>query len=122
MKIKKQILFLVKINTLYFKLNQLEQNAIDKVVSGKKKGLIIISFGSQLKTTPIPDSIFNMILHMIMAEKNYEFIWNLGGSNLEKAKLHTKIANMHVDEWINQKELLGNFIKHLSLKLEKFLT
>lgn len=48
---------------------------------------------------------------MIKAHQEYEFIWVLPiGTNSHKARIAaSKIKNMHIENWINQKELLSNF-------------
>uniref|UniRef100_A0A1I7TWZ9 UDP-glucuronosyltransferase n=1 Tax=Caenorhabditis tropicalis TaxID=1561998 RepID=A0A1I7TWZ9_9PELO len=76
----------------------------NKVLNRKKYNLMI-SFGSMIHSSQMPQNVKNSILKMIKSEPNVTFIWKYESNDTSFAE---GIENIYFSKWIPQPILLGD--------------
>ena len=75
---------------------------IAKIASSAKNGLIVVSFGSVLKT--LPQVLLDQLLAAFRDIKDVTIVWKYNGPDLGE----TLPSNIHVLPWLPQNDLLGH--------------
>ncbi|KAE9547142.1 hypothetical protein FO519_009647, partial [Halicephalobus sp. NKZ332] len=90
----------------------------EKILSSSKRGTIVFSFGSLVKTSSIPDPVKRNFVKAFSSFKDYNFIWKIDEE--EDHELFKNSTNIYPIKWIQQMELLNDnrvklFISHCGL-------
>ncbi|KAE9546957.1 hypothetical protein FO519_009831, partial [Halicephalobus sp. NKZ332] len=90
----------------------------ERILSLSKKGTIVFSLGSIVKTSSVPDSVKKNFVNAFSSFKDYNFIWKVDEE--EDHELFKNSTNVYPIKWIQQIELLSDarvkvFISHCGL-------
>jgi hypothetical protein len=80
---------------------------MEQILNQAKAGVVLVSFGSMVKTEYIKPAVFTQLLETFANFPDHQFVWRLTELSEEIMSKIQKYPNIHAFKWLQQTAILG---------------